>query len=246
MIIVVEDRHDIGTAFVEGLGRHGVSAVRMDRAMYLEWLAVSDNADMAAVEAHVLAGACDRAGLMVRIRQRSTAAVIAINDARSLEDIVQLLASGVDDVVSKPVHIRELLARISAIGRRGEPAREDSADTPIRVFADGRNPLVAGEVLALPRRERRILECLIKAKCAWIGKDQLFNFAYGIFDEALDCSVVESHICRLRKRLRLRLGYDPIESQRFLGYRIAPASNASPVRAGVLENSPGHITELAP
>jgi len=41
---------------------------------------------------------------------------------------------------------------------------------------------------------------------------------YGIFDEDVDENVVESHISKLRKKLKHRLGYDPIDSKRFLGY----------------------------
>jgi two-component system, OmpR family, flagellar system response regulator FtcR len=33
-------------------------------------------------------------------------------------------------------------------------------------------------------------------------------------------NVVESHVSKLRKKLRARLGYDPIDSQRFLGYMM--------------------------
>jgi DNA-binding response OmpR family regulator len=36
--------------------------------------------------------------------------------------------------------------------------------------------------------------------------------------------VVESHISKLRKRLRHRLGYDPVHSQRYLGYSLAASA----------------------
>ena len=49
-------------------------------------------------------------------------------------------------------------------------------------------------------------------------KAQIFNSVYGLFNEDIDENVVESHISKLRKRLRHRLGYDPIQSQRYLGY----------------------------
>ena len=51
-------------------------------------------------------------------------------------------------------------------------------------------------------------------------KSQIFNFVYGLFDDEIDENVIESHISKLRKRLRQRLGTDPINSQRFLGYRL--------------------------
>ncbi len=48
----------------------------------------------------------------------------------------------------------------------------------------------------------------------------MFNAIYGIFDEQVEENVVESHISKLRKKLRERLGSDPIDSKRFLGYRL--------------------------
>ena len=49
-------------------------------------------------------------------------------------------------------------------------------------------------------------------------KTQVFNAIYGIFDEDVEENVVESHVSKLRKKLRERLGFDPIDSKRFLGY----------------------------
>jgi DNA-binding response OmpR family regulator len=53
-----------------------------------------------------------------------------------------------------------------------------------------------------------------------VTKTQIFNSVYGLFSEDIDENVIESHVSKLRKRLRHRLGYDPVDSQRFLGYRL--------------------------
>src|SRR5690606_3676824 len=74
--------------------------------------------------------------------------------------------------------------------------------------------------LPLPRRERRILEYLVMNKGRRVTKSQIFNSVYGLFGESIDENVVESHISKLRKRLRQRIGYDAIDSQRYLGYRL--------------------------
>jgi two-component system, OmpR family, flagellar system response regulator FtcR len=72
----------------------------------------------------------------------------------------------------------------------------------------------------LPRRERRILEYLVNNRGRRVSKAQIFNSIYGIFDENVEENVVESHISKLRKKLRRHLGYDPINSVRYLGYRL--------------------------
>jgi DNA-binding response OmpR family regulator len=53
-----------------------------------------------------------------------------------------------------------------------------------------------------------------------VTKSQIFSSVYGLFDQDINESVIESHVCKLRRRLRSRLGYDPIESRRHLGYRL--------------------------
>ena len=155
---------------------------------------------------------------------RSQAAVIAINDANTLEGTLSLFADGFDDVVRKPIHVRELLARLGAIRRRsarhGRIVTRAPSNGSVSVFFDGRDPEIDGTALNLPRRERRILEFLIANKGRRVTKTQIFNAIYGIFDEDVEENVVESHISKLRKKLRQKLGHDPIDSKRFLGYCI--------------------------
>ena len=99
---------------------------------------------------------------------------------------------------------------------RATVTREDFGE--LRVYFDGREIEVGGEPMPLPRRERRILECLVRNRGRRLTKTQIFNAVYGIFDENVDENVVESHISKLRKKLKHRLGYDPVDSKRYLGY----------------------------
>ena len=84
----------------------------------------------------------------------------------------------------------------------------------------GAIPRSPGSKLHLPRRELRILEYLVSNKGRRVTKTQIFNFVYGLFSDEIDENVIESHISKLRKRLRYKLGHDPIDSQRYLGYRL--------------------------
>jgi len=88
----------------------------------------------------------------------------------------------------------------------------------LRVYFDGRDPEIRGETLVLPSRERRILEFLVSNAGKRVTKGQIFNAIYGLFDEDVDECVMESHVSKLRKKLRHRLGFDPIEAKRYLGY----------------------------
>lgn len=242
MIVIIDDRSAVNGGFVSWFGREGVAATGFQTAEFETWFTAAGDADLAAVEAILIGGAAARTSLVGRIRVRAEAPLIAINDEKSLEETLALLSAGADDVVRKPIHVRELLARISAIRRR---ARADEASVlvgDIRIFADGRDPEVHGEALMLPRRERRILEYLVHNRGCRVTKTQIFNMVYGLFGQDIAESVIESHVSKLRKRLRDRLGYDPIDSQRFLGYCLLGDENPPRPRSAAAQPADfGHI-----
>jgi DNA-binding response OmpR family regulator len=220
MIVIVEDRSTVADAYKASFGREGISVSGFSSRDFEGWVSAAAEEDVRAIDAFLI-GECERPqGLASIIKRRCTAAIIAMKEVKSLASTLELFAEGVDDVVAKPCHVREILARIEAIARRartdGSAAREDE----IRTFRDGRDPLVRGEPLPLPRRELRILEFLVGCRSRRVTKEQIFSAVYGLFDQEIDESVVESHISKLRRRLRHRLGYDPIESRRHLGYQL--------------------------
>jgi DNA-binding response OmpR family regulator len=220
MIIIVDDRDALTEVDTLGFGREGISTEGLAASDFHDWVRTAPEPELAAVEAFVLGQCNDRRTFPKIIKQRSHAPVLALAGAGSLQETLDLFASGFDDVIGKPTHIHEILARIRAIKRRAVVEAEGTVSGGIRVFGDGRDPEVAGEPLHLPRRERRILEYLVSNKGRRVTKTQIFNFVYGLFSDEIDENVIESHIIKLRKRLRHRLGHDPIDSQRYLGYRL--------------------------
>lgn len=220
MIIIVDERETLIGGDPLGFGSEGISAEGLTASDFEDWVRTAPEPDMLAVEAFLLGESSQRSIFPKMIKQRSRAPVIALNGDRTLEQTLDLFAAGVDDVIGRPMHIREILARIKAIQRRVVVEDKGAVSGGIRVFADGRDPEVCGQPLHLPRRERRILEYLVSNKGRRVTKAQIFNFVYGLFSEEIDENVIESHISKLRKRLRHRLGQDPIDSQRYLGYRL--------------------------
>ncbi|PWV95250.1 DNA-binding response OmpR family regulator [Hoeflea marina] len=220
MIVVVDDRQLVTDGYASLFGREGVPSASFDSTEFGEWVSTAADADINAVEAFLIGQGSNTLSLPRAIRDRSQAPVIAVSDTPSLESTLAFYDSGVDDVVRKPVHPREILARAAAIRRRLKALANYVDIGPIRVFSDGRDPEVEGKTFALPRRERRILEYLVANRGRRVTKQQIFSAIYGIFDEDVEENVVESHISKLRKKLRMRLDFDPIDSKRFLGYLI--------------------------
>ncbi|MGE0500370.1 MAG: response regulator transcription factor [Rhizobiaceae bacterium] len=220
MIVIVDERALVKEGYFSLFDREGVASAGFGSNEFGEWVESAADEDLQSVRAFLI-GECEGEKVSPKkIRDRSAAPVIALSDQHSLENTLRLFEAGVDDVIRKPVHIREILARITAIRRRVQDEANFTQVGALRIFMDGRDPEVDGLPLPLPRRERRILEFLAANSGRRVTKTQVFNAIYGIFDEEVEENVVESHISKLRKKLRDRLGYDPIDSKRFLGYRL--------------------------
>ncbi len=219
MFVIVDEREIVTNGYTSRFKKEGVSSTGFCPADFKEWVGSVAEPDLNAIEAFLLGDCAARETYPRLIRERSRAPVIAMNELHSLEQTLDLFAAGVDDVVRKPVHVREILARVGAIQRRAAPVKEQAAVVgEMKIFFDGRDPEIKGETFPLPRRERRILEHLVVNRGKRVTKAQIFNAIYGLFDEQVEENVVESHMSKLRKKLRRRLGYDPIDSKRYLGY----------------------------
>jgi DNA-binding response OmpR family regulator len=221
MIVIVDERELVKGGFSSLFSREGIASAGFLPNEFNEWVDTAAQGDLKSVSA-VLIGECGSHDISPRsIRDRTSAPVIALSEQHSLENTLRLFEAGVDDVIRKPVHIREILARVCAIRRRGAEDASYAEVGPMRIYMDGRDPEIGGAPLPLPRRERRILEYLASNSGRRVTKAQVFNAIYGVFDEDVEENVVESHISKLRKKLREKMGFDPIESKRFLGYRLA-------------------------
>lgn len=225
MIIYVEERKLVVEGYTARFRKAGEMLMRLTGNDLLDWLNTSSQSELASLEA-VIVGECASSREVLRtVRRKVNVPIVAILDHRSLEQLIVYYQEGVDDVVVKPVHYEELLARLGAIKRRiVQPVTTGASKVaePITIYYDGRDPEVGGKPILLPRRERRILEYLASINGRRATKAQIFGAVYGVFDEQIDENVVESHISKLRKKLRQQLKRDPIDSKRYLGYRLDP------------------------
>jgi len=221
MFVIVDDREIVTAGYASAFEREGYAALELRPSELLDWLEIASPADLQAVEGFLLGASPSRSTFPSHIKNRChEAPVFALEDRACLETTLEMFAAGADDVLRKPVHVREILARIGVFRRRATQVEKGAGTGDIEVFFDGRDPVVLSEVMELPRRERRILEYLVKNKGRRVTKSQIFNAVYGVMNEGVDECVVESHISKLRKKLRMRLGYDAIESTRYIGYML--------------------------
>lgn len=137
-----------------------------------------------------------------RLRERGdTVPVIILTATASLDQKVLCLEIGADDYLVKPFEIRELVARIKVLVRRQTPGKaNDIACGDLHYDLRTRHFTLAHQELALPPRERTLLETLVLKVGSTVSKQALIDAMFGLDDEP-SADAVDIYIHRLRKKL---------------------------------------------
>ncbi len=128
-----------------------------------------------------------------------TVGIIGLTAKGELEDKLKGFESGMDDYVTKPFEIKEVLARIEALLKRmnlGPSLKIGELEVrplEMRVFVDGQE-------ISLTPTEFRLLHELVKAKGMVLSKEDLLERVWG-FDGWENPNVVEVYVNYLRKKL---------------------------------------------
>lgn len=232
MIVVVDDRDLVRQGFGGMFQRIGFPVFGVSGEELPEWLESICSSELSSIEAFLVGETAGDMCPVSLIRLNSKLPIISVLEQNSLPEILKRFEAGADDVVRKPVHVQEILARVAAIRRRKDTTRSALEFGALRVHTDGRDPEIGGKSFPLPRRERRILEYLASNGDRRATRSQIYHAVYGLFEQDVEECVIESHISKLRKKLRKALGYEVIDSKRFLGYRLdAQASKNAAIPA---------------
>ena len=134
-------------------------------------------------------------------------------------DRVRAFSRGADDVVAKPFHYDELVARIRAILRRVSPAPAE------RLVADGividrptRRVSVGGDRVQLAGKEYELLVRLASDPERVFTKEELLRDVWG-FRSLGRTRTLDSHASRLRRKLS-RDGREYVVNEWGVGYRL--------------------------
>jgi DNA-binding response OmpR family regulator len=126
------------------------------------------------------------------------------------EDIDKILGLeyGADDYITKPFNIREVTARIKAILRRVDPARENSNNKEVIVSGDivldynRRVVTVRNEKVELTGKEFELLELFLKNPGKVYTRENLLDIAWN-FENHREIRKVDVHIRRLREKIEV-------------------------------------------
>ena len=207
-VLVVEDEQDIAGLIKHALERKGDIEVDIAGAGDAAIRAVSEiPPDLIVLDLNlpVLSGV--EVCRIVRSRPKTSHIPIIMLTARASEsDRVAGLELGADDYITKPFALRELVARVRAVLRRGGNGADRK--TPAMSYAgahliadfDAISVRVDGTQVRLTRREFELLRYLVENRNRVISSDRLLERVWG-WDDSVETRSVDVHIGRLRSKL---------------------------------------------
>ncbi len=141
------------------------------------------------------------------VRKKGNNVPIILLTAKGEEiDKVLGLELGADDYITKPFGLRELLARIKAVLRRGEEMSESQSKNAfinigrISVNFTSYNAFEDGLAVQMSHKEFEILNYLWSNRNSTVSRDDLLNTVWG-YDESPTTRTVDNFILKLRQKI---------------------------------------------
>jgi len=203
-VLIVEDDQNIADLLRLYLEKEGyVAAIAPDGGTGVEMFRKLQP-DLVLLD--VMLPVMDGWGVLRTIRQDSKTPVIMLTAKGELGDKVSGLKMGADDYVTKPFEMKEVLARIEAVLRRGSCAETEQQASKRLVFdkmvvdLDAFELIVDGKKVDTPPKEMELLFYLASSPNRVYTRNQLLDEVWG-FDYFGDSRTVDVHVKRLREKL---------------------------------------------
>ncbi|MEM8490227.1 MAG: response regulator transcription factor [Pseudomonadota bacterium] len=211
--MIVEDEVDIAESMQLFLHNAGYQSVHVDDGREVIAGVKQEKPDLVVMD--IMLPGVDGIACTKEIRSFSNVPIIMVTARGEQSDKIKGLALGVDDYVSKPFDIEELMLRIKAVLRRvsGSPSF-----TQWRIQDDTMQIFFLDKKVKLSTLEFALFNLLFKAPERVYSREQIIELAYSD-DRDITDRAIDSHVKNIRRKLRDQgIEYSPIQSVYGAGY----------------------------
>jgi len=202
LVLVVDDEESYRQALASGLTREGFTVESAGDGHEALRLFHRVHPDLVLLDVMLP----DQSGIEIcqQMRALKPVPIIMVTARDSEVDIVLGLELGASDYVAKPFRLRELVARMRAVLRRGVNVTERHEEVlnvgPVRLDAGRREVTVNEKPVDLSRKEFDLLALLMSHSGQVVTRDWCIDRLW--WDQELtDTRTLDTHIKRLRRKI---------------------------------------------
>lgn len=219
-ILIIEDEYSLADAIAETLKKEKFTPNIITNGEEGENEALSNIYDLILLD--VMLPDKDGFEILKNLRKEKIETPTIMLTAKSeMSDKLNGLENGADDYITKPFHMRELIARIKVVLKR----KINVKDTNILEYSDLKLDLGTGKMssnnmeISINGKELDLLEILLLNKKQIVNREMLANKIWGYNSEA-EYNNVEVYVSFLRKKLKLLKSKVKIKAVRGIGYKL--------------------------
>ena len=216
-ILVIEDEPRAAEYLRQGLTESGYAVEVAHNGT--DGLHVAINGDHALVILDIMLPGIDGFAVLSALRTSKQVPVLMLTARGQTDDKVRGFDLGADDYLVKPFQFPELLARVRALVKRGQPATNDSVlrTADLEIDPVRHRATRAGQRINLSAKEFALLTLLAQKTGEVLSRTQIASLVWDIHFDS-DTNVVEVAIRRLRAKIDDPFDEKLIHTVRGVGY----------------------------
>ena len=219
-ILIVEDEFSLADAIAETLKREKFEVNIITDGEEGEYEATSGVYDLILLD--VMLPKKNGFEILKSIKEEKVDVPVIMLTAKSeLQDKLKGLENGADDYITKPFHMKELVARIKTVLKRTAKVEDTNYLEYRDLKLDKKNgELISNEnSVSISGKELNLIEILLINKNQVVSREQLASKIWGYESEA-EYNNVEVYMSLLRRKLKTLKTNIKIKAIRGIGYRL--------------------------
>lgn len=145
--------------------------------------------------------------------------IIMLTAKTDIESKLDCFDIGINDYITKPFHIEELVARVNIQLRKTDIQSDEIIYNDLTLNTRTAVLSCNNESIEIMKKEFLLLEYFMRNPEQIISKDTLYDKIWG-FDNTVESNSIEAYVSFIRKKLKVIGSKTNIKASRGLGYKL--------------------------